>query len=368
MYQAAKISNYNFQKNNNMASEEELVLVTGATGYIATHIVQQLLQAGYRVRGTVRSLKNEEKVKPLYELCPEANDKLELVECNLLDENCWDAAVKDCTYVLHTASPVPLVNPKDEDEVIKPAVDGTMFVLRASQKAGTVKRIVLTSSAAAIVYFANPKRRFLTEQDWSDLKYNNISVYSKSKTLAEKAAWDFIKENGKMEMATINPTYVLGPIICGGYASIMVILKRLLNAQAPILPNLSFAICDVRDVAAAHVKAMTVPEAAGHRHIVDNGSLWYYQIANVVDEEFRRQGYKIPTRTAPNFFFHIVALFDGTVKRILPALGNKSEFDNSRLRNVLGITPIPIQKSILDMCYSLIETGRVKKTPEYRGN
>ena len=351
-----------------MASVEELVLVTGATGYIATHIVQQLLQAGYRVRGTVRSLKNEEKVKPLYELCPEENDKLELVECDLLDENCWDAAVKDCTYVLHTASPLPLSHPKDEDEVIKPAVDGTMFVLRASQKAGTVKRLVLTSSAAAMEYFDNPEGRLVTEQDWSDLKYHKMDSYIKSKTQAEKAAWDFIKENGKMEMATINPTNVLGPAICGGYAAIMKLLQMLLDAEVPLLPNVSFAICDVRDVAAAHIKAMTIPEAEGHRHIADNGTLWFYQIANIVAKEFRPQGYKVPTRTGPNFLFHIMALFNEVAKRLVPDLGRKTEYDNSRLRNVLGITPIPVEKSILDMCYSMIETGRVKKTPEYKGN
>ena len=196
-----------------MVSTGELVSVTGATGYIATHIVQQLLQPGYRVRGTVTSLKNEEKVKPLYKLCPEANDKLELVECDL-DENCWDAAVKDCRYVLHTASPVPIANPEDEDEVIKPAVEGTMFVLRACQKAGTVKRIVLTSLIAAIAH--KIKNKPLTEEDWADLEPAIISKYGKGKTLAQRAAWEFIKQNEKMELATINPSYVLGPTICGG--------------------------------------------------------------------------------------------------------------------------------------------------------
>ena len=349
-----------------MASTE-LVLVTGATGYIATHIVQQLLQAGYRVRGTVRSLKNEEKVKPLYELCPEANDKLELVECDLLDENCWDDAVKDCVYVLHTASPVPNANPKDEDEVIKPAVDGTMFVLRACQKAGTVKRIVLTSSIAAIIHKKNSENKLFTEKDWTELHDPTITVYSKSKTLAERAAWNFIKQTEEMELVTINPSYVLGPTICGGYASIMEITKRLLNAEMPLLPNLSFPICDVRDVAEAHIKAITIPEAAGHRHIIDNETLWFYEIAKIIDKEFRPQGYKIPTKTAPNFLMHIIGLFDGTVKFLLPNLGNKSETDNSRLKSVLGINPIPVQKSILDMCYSMIETGRVKKTTQYRG-
>ena len=350
-----------------MDSTDELVLVTGASGYIATHIVQQLLQAGYRVRGTVRSLKNEEKVKPIYELCPEANDKLELVECDLLDENCWDAAVKDCSYVLHTASPVPLVNPKDEDEVMKPAVDGTMFVLRACQKAGTVKRIVLTSSKSAIAQKRNPENKRFTEDDWSDLHDPTITTYDKSKTLAERAAWDFIKQNEKMELATINPSHVFGPIICGGNAPIMEITKRLLNAEMPLLPNLSLPICDVRDVAEAHIKAMTIPEAAGHRHIIDNETLWCYELAKIIDKEFRPQGYKIPTRTAPNFLMHIVGLFDGTIKLLLPRLGNKSEFDNSCLKCVLGINPIPVQKSILDMCYSMIETGRVKKTTQYRG-
>ena len=295
-----------------MVSTGELVSVTGATGYIATHIVQQLLQPGYRVRGTVTSLKNEEKVKPLYKLCPEANDKLELVECDL-DENCWDAAVKDCRYVLHTASPVPIANPEDEDEVIKPAVEGTMFVLRACQKAGTVKRIVLTSLIAAIAHKINPENKPLTEEDWADLEPAIISKYGKGKTLAQRAAWEFIKQNEKMELATINPSYVLGPTICGGYASVMSITKCLLNGEIPLVPTLSFPICDVRDVAKAHIKAMTISEAAGHRHIIDNETLWCYEIAEIIDKEFRPQGYKIPRRTVPNFLMHIIGLYDDSV-------------------------------------------------------
>ena len=353
-----------------MPLEEDLILVTGASGFVATHIIQQLLQTGYRVRGTVRSLKNDQKVKPLYELCPESNDKLELVECDLLDEQCWPAAVKDCTHVLHTASPFPASNPKNEDELIKPAVDGTLFVLKACQEAGTVKRVVLTSSMAAIAYRPNPDGRVLTEDDWSDLDDPSVYPYIKSKTLAEKAAWDFVNSiegEKKIELATINPTYIMGPVLCGSTGTSMELPIRLLTRDMPMLPDIYFGICDVRDVAKAHIKAMTIPESVGHRHIVDNGTLSLKEIAIIIDKEFRPQGYNVPTTVAPKFLMRIAALFEPSVRMLLPSIGRRADLDNCRLVNVLGITPYPKEKSILDICYSVIETGRVKKTRQYHG-
>ena len=282
-------------------SEDCLVLVTGASGFVATHIVQQLLQTGYRVRGTVRSLKNDQKVKPLYELCPESNDRLELVECDLLDEQCWPAAVKDCTYVLHTASPVPLVSPAHEDEVIKPA-EGTLNVLNASQQSGTVKRVVLTSSVAAIAFNFNPENKIFNEDDWTDTSHPTAGAYIKSKTLAERAAWNFINntdEERKIELTVINPSLVLGPILCGSDSTSMEIIKQLLNRKMLLLPNFGFGICDVRDVARAHIMAMTLSEATGRRYIVDSDFRWLRDIAHIMDKEFRPQGYKILKTKAP---------------------------------------------------------------------
>ena len=349
---------------------EDLILVTGASGFLATHVVQQLLKSGFRVRGTVRSLKNQEKVAPLYKLCPEANHNLELVECDLMNKKCWSVAVKDCTFVLHTASPITTENPKDEDELVKPAVEGTLTVLRASKETGTVKRFVYTSSTVTIAHFHNPDQRPMNEDDWSDISDRSWPYYPyvKSKTLAEKAAWDFInniKGGNKMELTVVNPSLILGPILCGSVFASMDMIKRLLDRSVPLLPRIGISICDVRDVAAAHIKAMLVPEAAGRRHIVDSGSLWFHDIANILDKEFRPLGYKIPTTNAPKCVMWLAGHFDGTVKMIYPSIGQKPEFDNYRLRNILDISPYPVNTSIIDMGYSLIDNGRVKKTKEY---
>ena len=355
-----------------MASSADLVLVTGASGFIATHIVEQLLEAGYRVRGTVRSTKNEEKMKPLYELCPEANERLEFVKADLSNEKCWPEAVKDCTYVIHTASPFPVEAPKHEDDLIKPAVEGTISVIKAAQETGTVKRVVLTSSCEAVYHCdAVTGEKPLTEENWSDVKHHTMYPYGKSKTLAERAAWDFIegiKEAKKIELAVINPSMVLGgPILCTGNTSSMAMPRMLLNKEMPLLPNVGFGVCDVHDVAKAHVKAMKLPEAAGHRHIVDSGFMWFKDMADVIEKEFKPQGYNIPKTVAWNFLIKITALFDATAKTLVPLLGVRQMFDNSRLKNVLGITPYPVEQSVIEICYSLIETGRVKKTNNYRG-
>ena len=352
-----------------MASPADLVLVTGASGFIATHIVQQLLKAGYRVRGTVRFTKNEEKMKPLYQLCPEANDRLEFVNADLSDEKCWPEAVKNCTYVIHTASPFPVEAPKHEDDLIKPAVEGTLSVIKAAQATGTVKRVVLTSSCEAVYHCDEVTGgKPLTEENWSDVKHHTMYPYGKSKTLA---AWDFINEiteDKKIELTVINPSLVLGgPILCAGNTSSMAIPRMLLNKEMPMLPNIGFGVCDVRDVAKAHVNAMKLPEAAGHRHIVDSGFMWFKDIAEVIEKEFKPQGYNIRKTVAWNFLIKITALFDATAKTLVPVLGVRQTFDNSRLKNVLGITPYPVEQSVIEICYSLIETGRVKKTRNYQG-
>lgn len=192
-------------------TEDDLILVTGASGYIAAHIVKQLLDKGYRVRGTVRSLKNPKKVDPLYKLSDKG--KLELVEADLMNESSWLSSVKDCTYVIHTASPFPNSHPKDEMELINPAVNGTLFVFRACvQPDSKVKRVVLTSSTAAVSGDVVKQGYNYSEKDWADV--NNISAYAKSKTLAEKAAWDFLKEREAkslpcFELAVINPNFVI---------------------------------------------------------------------------------------------------------------------------------------------------------------
>ncbi len=350
-----------------MAEQGELVLVTGASGFIATHVVQQLQQAGYGVRGTVRSTKNDEKVKPLRELCPDSKHPLELVEADLTQPDSWKAAVKDCTYVIHTASPFPAENPRHEGDLLKPAVEGALSVLRACSEAGTVKRVVLTSSLAAINGGFGETVK-VSEENWTDPDKSS-SPYYKSKTLAEKAAWDFVRElpeEKKFELAVINPGYVLGPVLCGGFATSMAVHTRLLKNDIPMLPRNHFVVVDVRDVAVAHVKAMTLPEAAGHRHILASHPLWIKDIAQILSDEFRPLGYKIPLKEAPYFLMKIASLFDKSVKMILPSWGKEGVVDNTRMTQVLGIEPRSAKDTVVEMGYSLIERGFVNKTEKYK--
>ena len=348
-------------------SEDEMVLVTGATGFIATHILQQLLRAGYKVRGTVRNLKNDQKIKPLRELHPDAKYPLELVEADLTSTDGWKEAVNGCTYVIHTASPFPNENPADESEVIKPAVEGTLTVLKACHEVQTVKRVVLTSSVAAISGGFEIGGSF-TEADWTDVDKIGLA-YVKSKTLAEKAAWDFVKElpeKERFELAVINPGYVMGPILCGGWATSMELTKRLLERQMPALPKIHFSIVDVRDVAAAHIAAMTKPDAAGNRHIAVSHNLSMKDMALIYREEFYSLGYNVPVMQSPYLLVKLFSVFDKTVRLILPAWGKETSFDNTRMRNVLGIEPRPARETIIDMGHSMIQKGFIKATTQYK--
>ncbi|KAL8593570.1 hypothetical protein ACOMHN_024273 [Nucella lapillus] len=386
------------------ASESSLVLVTGASGYIATHVIKQLQDAGYKVRGTVRSLSDEAKVKHLNDLCPEAAFKLELVEADLTKPESWEAAVKGVTYVIHVASPFPTNQPKDENEVIQPAVEGTQSVLKACVAAKTIKRVVLTSSCVAVNWSNTASDKVHTEEDWSDTESldayaksktlaekaawdfikelpgwgerhywsdtESLDAYAKSKTLAEKAAWDFIKElpdEDKIELAVINPAYVMGPVLHGSQCTSMEVIKRLMERSMPACPKLNFAIVDVRDVAMAHVKAMTLPEAAGHRHLILNTNMWMKEIAQLLAKEFKPQGYSVPTMNCPYFALWMSALFDKTIKMILPQVNKVHRFDNKRMKEVLGIEPMEVKETVIEMAYSLIENGFIKKTKKYRG-
>ncbi|XP_055927795.1 uncharacterized protein LOC129959042 [Argiope bruennichi] len=352
--------------------ETATVLVTGASGYIAAHIIKLLLDEGYKVRGTVRDAQNEAKVKVLKELCPDATYPLELVEADLLKEDSWKEVVKNCSYVIHTASPFPSTTPANADDVIKPAVDGTKNVLQACADAGTVKRVVITSSVAAVHgEMVMEEGKEYTEGDWTNTESASLDLYSKSKTLAERAAWDFVKElpeDKKFELAVINPGLVLGPVINGAISTSVEIVKKLLERSMPMVPKANFAVCDVRDVALAHLKAMTLSNAADHRHIICTQNVWFKDIALALSKEFKPHGYSIPTMVAPYFAVWLNSFVDKMTRTILPRIGREFRFDNKRMREELGITPRELNQTLIDTAYSLIENGFVKKSKKYKQN
>lgn len=322
-------------------NHDQLVLVTGVSGYVASHVADQLLKAGYKVRGTVRSLKNEARVKPVRALGP-----IELVEADLLDPDCWKNIVKDCHVVMHVASPFPIANPNHEDEILKPAVDGTLNVLKAC--VGTkVKRVVVTSSEAAVMG-AIPKNDYTySEKDWGDS--NTDFTYVKSKILAEKAAWDFVAEKKKrnepvFELAVVNPSLVFGPMILDATGTSLDTFIGLFNEKLEKIMEYYLPMCDVRDVGLAHVRAGFLPEAAGKRFIIvsEKKFISLKQCADIVRKHFPQ--YNLPTEEEPGY-----------------GLGKTAQTDDSNLRNILCIKPTNFEKTIIDMTNSLVQKGLIKK-------
>ncbi|EDV29632.1 putative uncharacterized oxidoreductase [Trichoplax sp. H2] len=348
---------------------QPITLVTGASGFLASHIVQQLLQKGLKVRGTVRSLQNQEKVEPLRQLSKDSPQSLELVEADLLNKDSWIKAVEGCTYVCHVASPFPIKAPNNEMDLIKPAVDGTKAVLEACSNSGTVKRVSLTSSIAAIIGGVDaPNGTEFTEENWGNAE--KASAYAKSKILAEKAAWEFIKdlpESKKFELVVFNPGYIQGPVIRGTYCSSLEVVMRLMKRAMPAVPKMSFAIVDVRDVAAAHIAGLTAPKAAGNRYILVSENMWMGDVGQALLNEFKTQGYNPPTATAPYFLLWTLSWFDKSLATILPNIGHFSKFNNTKAKEDLEINFKSAKESVIDMAYSMIERDFIKKTPAYKG-
>jgi nucleoside-diphosphate-sugar epimerase len=304
-------------------------------------------------------------VKPLLELVPDAKYPLRLVEADLSKADSWAKAVNRCTYVFHVASPF-IINVTDEAAIIHTAVEGTTNVLQACADAGTVKRVVVTSSIAAVSCgtFGNPGKPadyVYTEKDWSPEA--GCAPYEKSKLKAEQAAWDFIKklDDGKrFELAVVNPAYVQGPLLSAssGEGS-KEMCDRLLSKKMPALPDLSFPIIDVRDVAAAHIAAMEKGEAAGNRHVLTNRTIHITEFAKILRDEFQPQGYTIPSEEVPKSV---------EIPELAPMLGKVMQYNNERMVKVLGIQPRPVEESLIDTCYSLIDFGLTEKTSEYLGH
>ena len=344
-------------------SQNIQVTVTGGSGFLGSYCIVDLLKQGYKVKTTIRNLSKESELRDtLSRFVTYKPDQLEFYEADLNHDKNWDAAIEGSTYVLHVASPFLANIPKDpEKELIQPAIQGTIRVLEASQKNG-VKRVVMTSSMAAISY-GHPypqKTAILDEQTWTNIDGDDVTPYVVSKTLAEKAAWDFIEKNSSLELTTINPSAIIGPLLSSDLSPSILIIKKLMNKEMPALPKIGFQVTDVRDVTSAHIKAMTKPDAAGKRVAVTNQFLWMQDFAKILSKEFSSKGYSIPSATIPDYLVKIFALFDKETRSVLNELGIKRELSNERMKQLLGITPIDVSDSVISTAQSLIQNNVLK--------
>lgn len=344
-----------------MAQADTRVLVTGTSGFIGMHCVLTLLDAGYAVRGTVRDLSRAEAVRTTVAEHGGDTGRLELVAADLMRDEGWDDAVAGCRYVLHVASPIPRQPPRHEDDLIVPARDGALRVLDAAARAG-VARVVLTSSLAAVCYgYPRENRPVFTEEHWSRLT-PEVAAYEKSKTIAERAAWDFVAElppDRGIELVTINPGLVLGPILNDDYGTSGELVKKLMGREVPACVRVGWAMVDVRDVAAAHLAAMTTPEAAGQRFICAGDHAWMIDVARVLDAHFAARGYRVPLRELPGWALRVIALFDKTMRLVVNDVGRRQDVSNARAHKVLGWTPRGLEEMTVDMGESLIRYGVV---------
>lgn len=319
----------------------QTVLLTGVTGFIAKRIALDLLNAGHSVTGSLRSTNRADEVRDALRPRlddPAALDRLDFVELDLTRDDGWEAALQGKDALIHTASPFPLAQPKDENELIRPAVDGTLRALRAARAAG-VTRVILTSSVVAIEATDKPGGAPYTEADWSDTDHPKSTAYYKSKTLAERSAWDFAAEHPEMRITTINPALVLGTPLDDKYGTSLEVVERILSGKDPAVPDVGFGIVDVADVSAMHLAALERPETAGQRYIASGESRTMPEIARHLAG--RHPDRKIPTRIAPKPLLRLLAIFDPSIRTILPAIGRTPRFDNSKAARDLGIDFTP---------------------------
>jgi nucleoside-diphosphate-sugar epimerase len=344
----------------------ELVLVTGGSGFIGSHCILELLAAGYRVRTTVRSLQREPEVRATLKASgADALDRLSFVAADLTSVAGWPEAVAGCTYVLHVASPLPPNLPKDENELIIPAREGALRVLRASRAAG-VKRLVLTSSFAAVGYGHKSQQEPFSESNWTDLNGDDLTAYTKSKTLAERAAWDFIaKEGGGLELSAVNPVGVFGPVLGPDYSASILIVQRLMDGALPGCPKLYFGAVDVRDVASLHLLAMTHPAAKGERFLAVAGDFMsMLEIAKLLKARMGDSARRVPLRELPNWILRLAVLRDPAIKLILPELGKWKNATAGKARSVLGWKPRSREDAIVATAESLVRLGLLKDSPQ----
>ena len=346
---------------------KETVLVTGGSGFVGTRCIQQLLQTGYKVKITLRSLaKKSEVIEALKIGGVTTWDDLDFIETSLTENKNWDEAMQGCTYVLSVASPVFFTLPKDEDEVIRPALEGILRVLKAAQKAG-VKRVVMTSNFGAVGFSNKNLNSETTEEDWTNPNEKGLSTYEKSKLLAERAAWDFIrKEGGQLELATINPVAILGPSLGSHVSGSFGLLEHLLNGSMKSIPNIPLNIVDVRDVADLHIRAMTNPKANGERFIASaNGQISMPEVAKLLKEKRPDVAKNVPTKVLPNWILRAAALFNEQAKHAAPLLSINRRVSNDKAKKVLGWFPIASnEEAILTALDSMVQYGIVNQNKD----
>lgn len=335
------------------------VLISGATGFIGAHTAICLLDRDYAVRATVRSMTQADRLHGILAAGHPAADTIEMVEASLEQDAGWLEAVSDCDYVVHVASPVPMEQPKNAEELIKPARDGSLRVLRAAQQAG-VKRVVMTSSISAISGSpSNGRTSPYTAADWTDLSAPGLTPYVQSKTIAERAAWDFVADHEQLELATVNPGLVFGPVLEARVNASIEYIRRLLAGDIPAIPNIGQVVVDVRDVANLHVLALEHPEANGRRFIAANEFLWITDMAHILREAFGEAASKVPTRRAPNWLIRLVGLWDRPVRSILSELDEQKLHSNQDAVDLLGWSPRPAREAVISCAQSLLDHGLV---------
>jgi nucleoside-diphosphate-sugar epimerase len=338
--------------------QQQTVLVTGGSGFLGGWCVIELLRRGYTVRTTVRSLARESEVRAAVGSEVDPGDRLSVLAADLSSDDGWPEAVAGCDYVLHVASPFPPAQPKDPDELIVPAREGTLRVLRAGLDAGA-KRVVVTSSVAAIRLAEGAASRPLDERDWTDPDSPGLTPYVRSKTIAERAAWDLVRERGEEDrLAVVNPAAIIGPTLSDDLSYSLQTVQRLLNGT-PGAPKLGFTLVDVRDVADLEIRAMTAPEAGGERFIAATQFMWMAEIGAVLRDRLGDAASKVPTRTLPNFLVRGMALFDPGIRSVVGGLGKRTELSSEKARTSLGWAPRPIEDTIAETGQSMLRHGVV---------
>lgn len=340
------------------------VLLTGASGYIGKHITLELINQGYEVRASVRSLSRAQEVRdavaPYVTSGIDLTKKLTFVELDLEKDSGWSDALNGIDVLMHTASPFPIASPKNEDDLIRPAVQGTLRALAAAKDAG-VKRVVLTSSNAAVYGYDLPKDVVAFDETmWTDVNLPIGKVaYTKSKTLAEMAAWDYVKKSAsEIQLTTINPVLVLGAPLDDNFGSSISVVERILQGKDPLLPDLRFGIVDVKDVARMHVQSIENKATFGERILACSETLSFIDIAKILKSAYPKSNTK--TGKAPTFLIKFLSNFDGDIKAVLPLLGKTMVTSNAKATRILGMKFIPAEVSVLDSASFLLKRSAVK--------